>query len=109
MFRSATRETRLTASTKGAVSITATELNSVGKSVRYFGRSPSSSRVVVRRPAPSKPMSPSPAPEPASAMVTLSPLVRALAVSSRVLAGTRATAEVSGSSGFHRNSRTAKR
>ena len=41
--------------------------------------------------------------------MTLSPLVRALAVSRSVLAGTRATAEASGFSGFHRNSRTAKR
>jgi hypothetical protein len=35
-------------------------LNSVGNSERYFGRSPSRRRVVVRRPAPSKPMRPSP-------------------------------------------------
>ncbi|CAM5641722.1 hypothetical protein SRIMM317S_06494 [Streptomyces rimosus subsp. rimosus] len=41
--------------------------------------------------------------------MTLSPLLRDLAVSSSVLAGTSATAEASGLSGFHRNSRTAKR
>ncbi|CAM5705511.1 hypothetical protein SCALM49S_01298 [Streptomyces californicus] len=99
----------MTASTNGAVSITATELNSVGNSVRYFGRSPSKSRVVVRRPAPSKPIRPSPAPEPETASVTVSPLVSAFAVSRSVLAGTRATAEASAFSGFHRNSRTAKR
>jgi hypothetical protein len=89
--------------------MTAIELNSVGKSVLYFGRSPSRSRVVVRRPAPSKPISPSPAPDPESARVTVSPLVSALAVSRSVLAGTSATADASGFSGFHRNSRTAKR
>lgn len=59
--------------------------------------------------APSKPIRPSPAPEPDSARVTVSPLVSELAISWSVLAGTRATADASGFSGFHRNSRTAKR
>ena len=66
MLRSATRETRLTESTSAALSTRATVRCSLGNSERTLGKSPSSSRVVVRRtppPAePSKPMMPSPAP-----------------------------------------------
>ena len=45
----------MTASTNGAVSSRATVVDSFGNSVRYLGNSPSSSRVVVRRPPASNP------------------------------------------------------
>ncbi len=109
VLRSATSATRLTASTSAAVSTVATLEDSVGSSERYFGNSPSSSRVVVRRPAPSKPIRPSPAPEWASATVTLSAEVSDLAVSARVRAGTSAMADRPGCSGFQARSRTASR
>ena len=59
VFRSATSATRLTASANGAAGSSATAENSLGSSVWYRGYSPDSSRVVVLRPPPSKPMMPS--------------------------------------------------
>src|SRR5690606_18568757 len=88
----------------------ATELKDSGRSFRYLGNSPSRSRVVVRRPPPSKPIMPSP---PFSAvdraMEIWAPPVSDLAVSARVLAGARATADTLGSSGVQVSSRTASR
>src|SRR5690606_36101100 len=93
VLRSATSETRLTASMNSFFWTSATELKDSGRSFRYLGNSPSRSRVVVRRPPPSKPIMPSP---PFSAvdraMEIWAPPVSDLAVSARVLAGTRATA-----------------
>ncbi len=110
VLRSATRETRLTASTNSAFCTSATELKDSGSSLRYLGNSPSSSRVVVRRPPPSKPIMPSPPLSAVdSAMDTWAPPVSDLAVSARVLAGTSATADTSGSSGVQVSSRTARR
>ena len=87
----------------------ATDSDSAGSSERYFGNSPSSSRVVVRRPAPSMPSRPSPTAPDASASDTLSPPPSDLAVSASVRAGTSATAAAPVASGFHGISRTASR
>ena len=109
MLRSATRATRLTASTNGAVGTSASAVLSLGSSERYLGNSPSSSRDVVRRPPPSKPTMPSPAAPVASASVTSGPPVSALAVSASVRAGTRAVVDMPGVSGRHGSVRTARR
>ena len=57
--RSSTNETRLTDSTSELVLSCATVVDSVGSSVRYFGKSAASMRLVVWRPKPSIPTSPS--------------------------------------------------
>jgi len=78
VLRSATSATRRTDSTSAGVLTVARDCDSAGSSERYLGNSPSSSREVVRRPAPSKPTRPSPCPvEDASATVTLSALASA--------------------------------
>ena len=109
VLRSATSDTRFTDSMSDALSTRAMVACSLGKSVRTLGNSPSRSRVVVRRtppPAePSKPMMPSPVPPLASAMVTLLPAVRDLAVSASTFAGTSAAAEASVEAGSHFSSR----
>ncbi len=94
---------------KGAVAISATAVLSLGSSERYFGNSPSSSREVVRRPPPSKPIIPSlPLPD-ASARVTSGPAVSARAVSDSVRAGTSAVVDTLPSTGRHGRVRTARR
>ena len=109
MLRSATSATRLTASTNGAVSTTATVLASRGHRDWYCGNSLSSRRCVVRRPLPSNPIRPSPPGVVASAIVTLSAADSARAVSARLRAGTSATAEDPLCSGDQCSSRTASR
>ena len=100
VLRSATRDTRLTASTSdGGVDRGHGPRTPSGSSARYLGNSPSSSRVVVRRPPPSKPIRPSPELPAASATATVSLPASDFAVSARVLAGTRATASRPGCSG----------
>ena len=61
-----------------------------------MGNSPSSRRLVVRRPPPSKPIIPSPLLPVDSASRTSGPEVSAFAVSARVRAGTRAVADMPG-------------
>src|SRR5262249_37055877 len=61
VLRPATSATRLTASLNGAVASSPTAVALPGSSARYGGNSPPSSRVVARRPPPSKPIIPSPA------------------------------------------------
>ena len=80
-----------------------------GSRDRYFGNSPSSSRLVVDRAAPDSPIRPSPGPLLDKAKDTSAPAVSDLAVSARVLAGTSAVACIAGSSGAQRNVRTASR
>src|SRR6056297_2389617 len=107
VFRSATRATRLTASTSAAVSTTAWVDDSFGNSERYFGNSPSSRREVVRRRSPSKPISRSPSG--ASATVTESADPKDFAASANVFAGINNSACAEDDAGVQVNSRTASR
>src|SRR5690606_6442859 len=91
VLRSATSDTRRTASRNGAVSTVAYDNDSDGSSERYFGKSPSRRREVVRRPLLASPTRPSPA-APADRASSTSPLID-LAVSASVFAGTSAFAE----------------
>ena len=109
VLRSATSDTRFTASASMAVSTRATDAASFGSRVRYFGNSPSRSRVVVRRPLPSNPMRPSPAPGGARAMLMTSADAKAFAASASVRAGMSACALILVDDGFHWKSRTANR
>src|SRR3984957_11844031 len=113
VLRSATRATRLTASANGAAESSATAFTCLGSSDSYRGKSPPSSRVVVRRPPPSNPIIPSPpapsSPGSASAMDTSAPAVSARAVSASARAGTSTAADRSGRAGVQRSSRTASR
>ena len=70
-----------------------------------MGYSPDSSRVVVCRPAPAKPIKLSPPSE----MATSAPEVSARAVSPSTRAGTSTAVDRSGRAGFQRSSRTASR
>ena len=105
VFRSATRATRLTASANELATSSAVALNSLGSSAEYLGYSPDSSRVVVCRPAPAKPIRLSPPSE----MDTSAPEVSARAVSPSTRAGTSKAVDRSGWAGFQRSSRTASR
>jgi len=109
LLRSATSATRLTASTNEAVASTAAVSVVVGKIEVTLGYSPSSSREVVRRRPASNPIRPSPPPVRPSAIWTSALAPSARAVSLRVRAGTRATAEASAASGFHVRVRIASR
>ena len=109
VLRSATRATRLTASTSAAVSITASVSTLVGKIEVTLGYSPSSRRVVARRWPASKPIRPSPPAELPRAISTEPAAPSALAVSERVRAGTSATWLASVASGFQVSSRIASR
>ena len=107
--RLATRDTRRTASVSASVSTDAVAAAVSGNSERYFGNSPSSSRVVVRRVVPARPNMPSPLVPAASASVTSAPAVSDFAASARVRAGTSAVACSDGSAGCQRRVRTASR
>ncbi len=109
MPRSATSATRLTASSSAGTGMSAVADHSVGNSERYLGNSASSSRVVVRRAGPAKPIMPSPAPPPASARVISEPVVSVFADSASVRAGMSTWADSSFCSGFQASSRTASR
>ena len=105
VLRSATSATRLTASANELATSSAVALNSLGSSAAYLGYSPDSSRVVVCRPAPVKPMRLSPPSE----IATSAPAVSARAVSPSTRAGTSTAVDRSGWTGFQRSSRTASR
>ena len=109
VLRSATRATRLTASTRSAVLMTDSVSEVVGKIEETLGYSPSSSRVVVRRCPASKPTSPSPpaAVPSATSIEPLAPSERA--VSDSVRAGISTTWLASVDVGFQCSSRMASR
>src|SRR6266568_3243480 len=102
VVRSATSATRRTTSTSAATCSRACASWWSGSRLRTFGKSPSSSRLVVRRGPPTNPIMPSPIPPRASATVTSPPSgPSVLAVSARILAGTSACRLASGTSGRH--------
>ena len=131
LARSATRDTRLTASMNGPAGTSARQPNSAGTLDRYRMHSPAMSRAVSRRPPPSKLIMPSagrgsPLPRASPpwaaagvawlpvllapyAIVTGTPAAIVLATSASVLAGTSAAARRPGSAGTHGTSRTARR
>src|SRR5581483_7994810 len=73
--RDATSATRRTASVSAAEATVAVAENVSGSSDRYFGNSPSSSRLVVERAAPARPTRPSPGPDADNERVTSAPAV----------------------------------
>ena len=110
VVRSATSATRRTTSTSVATGIRACALWWSGSRLRTLGKSPSSSRLVVRRAPPTNPIMPSPIPPRASATVTSPPSgPRVFAVSARIFAGTSACRLASGVSGCHGSSLMANR